>query len=560
VSNRDWFVDQSLRDTGFFARRVLGHDYDKMAVTQPDGKVVQVLANKPHGGIRATGPHKTIGEFLDNQNGRNKLLLAPRGAYKSTFLTAFCSRMLIRNRKIRIFYGMYTLKEAVSKVTAIRDGLVQNDVIKEIWGNLKGSVWRKDQFNIAGSDPSAQNCSVEAYGLDKPKTGGHPDIIIGDDLVQEENSRTPEGLAATIDVVKRFSPLLTNGGVLYLTGTRYAQQDLYNWIMTEMPDDFDILSMDAGVEIQKDDMGRLFLRGKPTFAHLSLETLAGHLRKMGNDIPMFTSQYLNRIDTGLNQTFERRHFQPTVVSKEGMRPMTGYLLIDTAVTQEADSCYTVMAYMAFDRADNAILMDVALGQWDPTETISNYVGMLQKWQGRCYHRGELMEKTDANYVFETAFKESALRAGIQHQLRFIRRPLDSVNKEKRIRGLAPRFRDGRFFVNSTVPRTFMTQRGEMVLWDPEGWKDDQTGMRLPGGFLVDCFTGFPSSSQRDIPDAISDMDRNDEHGYRYCSFCTPAHLQVAQRTVALPQVGSRMPVVGRPRGIGDWAQTRLNRR
>ena len=59
---------------------------------------------------------------------------------------------------------------------------------------------------------------------------------------------------------------------------------------------------------------------------------------------------------------------------------------------------------------------------------------------------------------------------------------------------------------------------------------------------------------------ISDMDRNGEHGYRYCSFCTPARLQVAQRTVALPQVGSRMPVVGRPRGIGDWAQTRLNRR
>ena len=215
---------------------------------------------------------------------------------------------------------------------------------------------------------------------------------------------------------------------------------------------------------------------------------------------------------------------------------------------------------ACDPPPTPILLHVPLGQWDPTETIRNYVGMLQKWQGRCYHRGELMEKTDANYVFDTTFKEAALRAGIQHQLRFIRRPLDSVNKEKRIRGLAPRFRDGRFFVNSTVPRTFMTQRGEMVLWDPEGWKDEQTGMRLPGGFLVDCFTGFPASSQRDIPDAISDMDRNDEHGYRYCSFCTPAHLQVAPRTVALPQVGSRMPVVGRPRGIGDWAQTRLDRR
>lgn len=567
-ADRELFIAKAESDTGFFARRVLGLDYDEVIVRGENGRDEKRRINAPHGGIRNNGPHLEMTQFLDTHNGKHKLLLAPRGSYKSSMAVALAIRKIIQNRRFRIFYGMYTKNEAMTKVMALRDTLVDNPIIKAMWGDLRGNKWTEDGFRIKGADSSAQTLTVEPFGVDKPKTGGHPDMIIGDDLVTQENTRTPEKMMQVRNVIEHMIPLLNPGSIIVLVGTLYDPGDAYHWLMgPEHEQDWEVLNIDSGTEMLRDEAGNYYLRstmphGGPRFPHITIEDQARRLRGMGQQL--FSSQYLNRITQGLNQPFERGHFLPCHLSDRQIACLSGYVMMDTATSTNTDSCYSVIAYGGFDDRDRFYLLDLRVGKWEPDEVVRQYVGTLQQWSTRAYHRGEMLEINAANMVYQKTFEEAARAAGIRSNIIRVSRPASDANKEARILGLSPRFRAGKFFVNSTVRRTYRSNAGESVLWNPEGWRDPATGIRMPGGFLVDCFVAFPGTKERDIPDAFGDMDRLDNSGDRLCCFSTPRHVIEAAEVRShqpLIAVASRIPRFGdRAFGNGQgqsWAARKL---
>lgn len=563
LDKREWFITQALNDTGFFCRRVLGNTYDLKATKDASGLVKTERVNENTGGVRRDGPHKLMTEFLDNNTGRGKILLAPRGSYKSTILVGYCMRRLIKERQLRCFYGMHVFDEAKTKLNTIKATFENNVHIRHFWGDMRGKPWRQEGFNIAGWDPTAQSMSFEAFGVDKPKTGGHANIIVCDDLVQHKNIRTPDGIQKTKDVFKMLSPILVNGGIIIDCGTLYCNNDLHSWLIEEKGDSYDVLSLDAGVEVERNDKGKLYIIGTPRFAHLDKERLEAELARM--DYADFCSQYLNRITSGLHQTFERHHFRPIALRDETMRPLTGYCFVDTAVTAKEESCFSVVAYGLFDRADNFYLADCRIGKWPVDEITRQFIAVLEAWTPRCYHKGELLEVTDANYVFKEAFRVAADNANLRLNLIMPRRAGSDDDKERRIKGLGHRFRNGKFYVLSTCPRTFHDLTGERLLFDPEGYWDEKSRSAQPAGFLVDCFTGFPRTNQRDIPDALADMDREDDQGYRYARYCTPETfiqgLQARPIASQIPVRGSRIalqPRIDQPRR--SWAERVLGRR
>jgi hypothetical protein len=81
-------------------------------------------------------------------------------------------------------------------------------------------------------------------------------------------------------------------------------------------------------------------------------------------------------------------------------------------------------------------------------------------------------------------------------------PRTAKNKKAdRIKRLEPAMRHGKFFVVSTMPRTYVDVDGERELWCPDGMTDPLLKRRVATGELVDEFV--KGSAKRDIPDAIA---------------------------------------------------------
>jgi hypothetical protein len=78
------------------------------------------------------------------------------------------------------------------------------------------------------------------------------------------------------------------------------------------------------------------------------------------------------------------------------------------------------------------------------------------------------------------------------------------------------------FVVDTVPKWFDDIDGKKLLWDPEGFKDAQTGIRQPDGELVNEFVRFKAPGmKKDVADSIAMVLEYDKTGgrmKRHCQF------------------------------------------
>lgn len=552
----DEFRRRTETETGFCARRLLGYDYD---LDEDTGAKV----NAPHGGIRATGPHAEICAAMDTRD-PNVLILAPRGSYKSTIAQALIIRTILANPEARVLYGMDTAQRAAAKVHAIRDIVEQSTLVREVWGDVKGHPWRNTHFNVRGAPEGRQENSVQCFGVDKPATGGHYDLIILDDLVNHMNCGTPDGIAKVKTCFKMVSPLLVNGGKLVVIGTRYVEEDLYGWIIREMADVFRIVVFDAGVDIEIQEDGIRTLVGKPTFPHLSIRRLNMEFKRMADYVD-FASQYLNKIVSGAHQRFSRHHFRPAQWDGSVMDTYTGWLLTDTASSLKEDACYSVLAYVMFSPTDDVYLADLRVGHMSTVQFADEFFDMLKTWSTRCYHFAEVWEEVALTQVWRSTLEHHPKKGNLKLKPLGLRRhQADAKAKKMRIAALEGRFHNGRFFVLNTVPRTFNDLAKVKVLWDPEA-ESGENDTRLPGGELVEQFIGFPRHSHRDIPDTLAICDESGSGGGRSIGFATPKYYQL-RRDKGNPKAktwraGAKQPTTKSPLSRGavvsgdeDWVK------
>lgn len=511
-----------MTDTGFLCRRLLGWDYDLAEfVDEQSGAVGSGRVNEGTGGVRATGPHSEMTKFVD-AGGSNLLLLAPRGSYKSTIGQGRAVRQLLAHPDSRVLYGMDTYERCKQKLIGIKTIFESNDKLLQCWGDMRGDKWTDERFNLKGVPAGRQEFSLQGFAIDRPATGGHYELIILDDVCNHVNTRTKDGIERIMTTFKQVSPLLVNGGVLLIMGTLYADNDLYNYIMREMPNLFKVLRIEAGMDIHWTQEGTMELVGDPVFAHLDKVRLGRELERMG--YTEFAAQYLNRIVTGVHEPFRRAQFLPLPWNERQMNTYTGYVLTDTATSQKDEGCYSVVAYGLFDKAENFYLADLRVGHFTVPQYVEQFLDVLQTWGNRVYHRGELWERTVANDVFRASVDEEARRRGIRPMTIMVTRGANEHSKEQRIRALETRFAHNRFYVLDSVPRTFVDLQKIKLLWDPEGYRDEDDNI-LPGGELVEEFIRFPRYPKQDIPDAIADIDRSRLDGGRYCCYCTPSYFK-----------------------------------
>jgi hypothetical protein len=275
-------------DTGYYARKILGMDKDGR-----DGEPGK-------GGVRPYGPHQEMVELLDNEKKRLLCILMPRNSYKSSILRAYIGRSIIQNPDVAILLCMHDLDKAEERVAEIAKDLTENELIRELYGDLKGPSWKPQSGKFTVStrprDSLIMEPTLTACARDALPTGGHYHIIVLDDIVDDQAVRTEEGVANSIRALGFLMPLrLVTGkflGKVVDVGTVYDDEDVHNYIINRL-EGWHVIRHEVGYEVQEQENGKLSLTGEnPLFPWLSKEFLEQQLA-MG--FTRWMSQYKNRM-------------------------------------------------------------------------------------------------------------------------------------------------------------------------------------------------------------------------------------------------------------------------
>ncbi len=167
-----------------------------------------------------------------------------RGAGKTTTGTILLAIwFLLKNPELRIL--IYSKTEGFSKaiLSEIKGHFENNERLKEIFGPyydpLLCKKWDEKEIRVLPRKGLAKEGSITVIGVGGQVVGKHYDILLGDDVVDEENSATKlQRQKIVIWYYKSLDPTLEPPdekvefrGIHHMFGTRYHFDDLYGHLI-----------------------------------------------------------------------------------------------------------------------------------------------------------------------------------------------------------------------------------------------------------------------------------------------------------------------------------------
>ncbi len=308
--------------------------------------------------------HYEIWERIKNRKKPHVLLLFHRHGIKSTifnYIDNVCR--LIKNPKLKGLIYSSTHLIAKSQLEATKQ-LLEHKYLKNFGINLKGNVWTKEYIRIVGSEfaPADNTYTLETGGVDKTLTAKHYDFIKIDDVQNEVNSKFNLDRE---NVIEKFRGLFnlqkrddkTNACEIFVIGTRYHPKDVYQVIIDEMSDIFELIIIPDtriinGVEVPT--LPKVF----PTLQHL--EIVKKELGEYGYfcqfkqnpHIKFSTCLDWNKIsvisDEELNKIFND-------IKNNKIQQQNIALILDPASEIEKGSNYSALAFVYYDGTNLNIL-------------------------------------------------------------------------------------------------------------------------------------------------------------------------------------------------------------
>lgn len=188
-------------------------------------------------------PHWEMCEFLEQavkplfdpfrpQVQEKSMMLVPRGCFKTTIgSVALTIWLLIQLPNLRILLDSHTHGFSQEILFEIKEHL-QSEKFMGIFGDWEkdSGRWSEDSIVINKRTQPRKEPSIQTSGVDKSKAGGHFDLIIADDIVDEKGV-TEIGIRRTRRHFNRLVPILETNGCQLVTGTRWAFNDVYGFLL-----------------------------------------------------------------------------------------------------------------------------------------------------------------------------------------------------------------------------------------------------------------------------------------------------------------------------------------
>ena len=184
-------------------------------------------------------PHYGMCEFLDKQEWKRRLLLAPRGSIKSWNARGWLIQQVCRDPNLRILYTMSSEEVAKSASRYIDQVFRRNPMLRWLFPDripdFKSSEWGVLHRTIP-RDKEMGESTFTFGGIGTGYVGLHFDIIVLDDVIEEEAAQSETVMKTGIEWFSNCEPLLDEinpNAQILIVGTRWHLRDLYSMIMGE---------------------------------------------------------------------------------------------------------------------------------------------------------------------------------------------------------------------------------------------------------------------------------------------------------------------------------------
>jgi phage terminase large subunit-like protein len=309
-------------------------------------------------------PHYNI--LTHYEQARETLDLGPRGCGKTLIGNIGYSTWLAANNpNIRILILSDTDKHAIRFLGVTKAALGMDPVIRKYYGALKGDIWTDHELVIATrTDKTLMEATISAMGMySGAVTSGHYDVIIADDLINFDNSRT-EGMRERTDFWFKTTvlPTLLPGGEIRCQGTRYHYNDVWNMVQNELG--FDTQIQQAIIEEGTLNERSIWETHMPLHTKIVngkkikglIEIRDGDKQGSGIGTLIFNLQYQNNVDLQKKgDIFQYNWFKFTDNISDNLRIYQG---IDLAISKSDTAAFFVVLTLGIDQEGNIYVLDI----------------------------------------------------------------------------------------------------------------------------------------------------------------------------------------------------------
>ena len=397
--------------------------------------------------------HGEWARWYENSTSRIKMILVPRGCFKSSFFTVGRTlQALSANRNERILIANATLDNSQRFLGEIKDHLRKNPQLLELYGDppffSKVSKWNEGELEVTGRNLGRREASVTAIGVGGNLVSQHYSKIIIDDLVNLENSATRYQANKVIDWWKRAFSLLDYDGEMLIIGTRWSYYELYSWILKKFGEQVDVYIKGA----YKED-GSLY------FPELLDAAKLKELRGLQGSY-VFSSFYLNNPvdeESALIKKSQIKYWETLP------KRLNIFAMCDPAVSQSIGADESSITIAGVDWENNWYVLEVRHGIWTVGQLIENLFAVFKDWSPLTMTIEVIGQ---GQMLLEAVYNEENTRNIYLPLVEIKSRP--RITKEMRIRAvLQPRFERGKIYIKEG-----MFDLEEQLLRFPRSQRDD----------------------------------------------------------------------------------------
>lgn len=401
---------------------------------------------------------------------RNTVILEPRGAAKTTWgNTIFLAHYIATHPDVRIGLVSNTARQSNDFSRAIKWTFESNPRFRAIFGNLVSTAkWTDVEWLRADSKwHGSKDVTLYSVGAGGAIISKRFDIILCDDILDEENTVNIEQREKIENwFFKTLVPTLVPDGVMIVLGTRWAEEDLYEKLMTPVEKGGKGWhSIVRRALIEKDGQLQSYWP-----EHWPIENLQGKRTELGS--ALFSCAYQNDISGLMAGNIFRRPFKYF----DALDPNRSWLIrmgVDLASSEREHADYTARVTTAEDQDGNFYVL-------------SAYRDRRETHHAEFIHDGWMAFPQMALVICENQQFQSTLIQEVMadySQIPILGKRSD-VDKVTRARAVAAKFEAGKVYLNATLRDSDLERE---LLSFPKGHDDyvDALGfsMDLGGGGL-----------------------------------------------------------------------------
>lgn len=281
-----------------------------------------------------------------------------------------------------------TLLQAQKLLGAIAAHIESNPRVKRVFPNLRkstrpGDPWHSSQITIERST-IAKDPTVQALGITGPLVGSRVDTLVLDDVLDFENTRTPEQRAKLLEWFESTAfTRVTDDGEIWIIGTPWMPDDLMHELSKRAG--FRTLRYSA-VPNSDDDPSKWTSLWPEQFPVSRLRSIYGALTP-GN----FARKYLCQVRMDQHARFRQEWLDKMLDKGKGWQPFaqaptTGgkswpcFTGVDLGVGEEQEHDLTVLFTIAIEPGTRRrVVCEVQSGRWQAPEIVSRILGTYQRF-------------------------------------------------------------------------------------------------------------------------------------------------------------------------------------